>query len=204
MVDLMVSGRSSLFAELVSALLRSALPDAAVGFESADEGYGGGVRVRVPQTGRWLFVSTNSRPDTGAARSLSEGACAVLTLGSRPEDFRRAINVLVDGEASYIPMDILRWLATTSLADEEQAAELPRKKARLTPREIEVLRLVSLGFSNAEIASTLTISGNTVRTHLHSLYGKLGASSRTRLLLNAGEAGLIEAVSESTYASRSA
>ena len=49
----------------------------------------------------------------------------------------------------------------------------------LTPREVDVLRLVAQGLSNARIAHTLTISPNTVNYHLYSIYNKLGVTSRT-------------------------
>ena len=49
----------------------------------------------------------------------------------------------------------------------------------MTPRELQVLRLVAVGKSNREIASTLVISENTVARHLQNIFAKLGVSSRT-------------------------
>lgn len=62
----------------------------------------------------------------------------------------------------------------------------------LSPREQEVLRLMSQGLSNREIAASIPLSEDTVKYHLKNLYGKLGASRRTEAVLAATLAGLIE------------
>jgi DNA-binding NarL/FixJ family response regulator len=61
----------------------------------------------------------------------------------------------------------------------------------LTPREIELVRLVASGLDNAEIAAKLHISENTVKVHLHRIYGKLAVKSRLALTLYAQEMGLV-------------
>ena len=61
----------------------------------------------------------------------------------------------------------------------------------LTSRELDVLRELSLGGSYTDIAATLYITENTVKTHLASLYRKLGASRRAEALRSAREAGLL-------------
>ena len=63
--------------------------------------------------------------------------------------------------------------------------------AALTPRELEVLQLAAEGDSVEEIAATLILSPGTVRTHLGSIYGKLGAKSRTAAVATALRQGLI-------------
>ncbi len=60
----------------------------------------------------------------------------------------------------------------------------------LTPREEEVLALIGKGLQAAEIATSLTLSLPTVKSHTASLYRKLGVSSRTQALLKAGELGI--------------
>ena len=59
-------------------------------------------------------------------------------------------------------------------------AQSPLRVAGLTPRELEVLRLVAAGKSNREIASELVISEHTVARHLQNIFMKLGVSSRAR------------------------
>ena len=56
----------------------------------------------------------------------------------------------------------------------------------LTPRQLEILRLVAAGSTNRQIARTLTISEATARTHLANIYTKLGATNRTQALAAAG------------------
>jgi LuxR family maltose regulon positive regulatory protein len=62
---------------------------------------------------------------------------------------------------------------------------------RLSERELEVLRLVSAGLSNREIAAKLYLSPGTVKTHVHNICGKLGASNRTQAVMRARDLDLI-------------
>jgi predicted ATPase/DNA-binding CsgD family transcriptional regulator len=68
--------------------------------------------------------------------------------------------------------------ATPSTTSEEPLSFTPDHPARLTPREIEVLGLVAVGMTNAQVAKELFVSPRTVETHLTSIYHKLGVSSR--------------------------
>ena len=61
----------------------------------------------------------------------------------------------------------------------------------LTPRELEILALVSKGLSNKEISSELGVATNTVKTHLQACYGKLGVSRRTQAILRLSELGIV-------------
>ena len=61
----------------------------------------------------------------------------------------------------------------------------------LSERELEVLRLIAAGKSNAAIADTLYISLSTVKTHINNLYSKLGVESRTQALVRAKEINLM-------------
>ena len=61
----------------------------------------------------------------------------------------------------------------------------------LSEREIEVLRLVTLGMSNREIAEQLIISPGTAKSHIHNLCGKLGVRNRTEAAMKGKELGLV-------------
>src|SRR6266498_4332247 len=67
----------------------------------------------------------------------------------------------------------------------------PREITGITDREREVLRLVGLGMSNAEIAAALYITAGTAKTHVARLLAKLGARDRVQLVITAYEAGLV-------------
>jgi DNA-binding NarL/FixJ family response regulator len=61
----------------------------------------------------------------------------------------------------------------------------------LTPREIEIVRLVAQGLRNKELANRLSITEGTVKIHLHNIYDKLGVDGRLELVLCAQQRGLV-------------
>jgi len=69
--------------------------------------------------------------------------------------------------------------------------ELPAGLADLTPREVEVLKLLARGLSNAEVAQTLYLSEHTARTHVARILAKLGLRDRTQAVVLAYESGLV-------------
>jgi DNA-binding NarL/FixJ family response regulator len=82
-------------------------------------------------------------------------------------------------------------LSTGALSEEDLSAGAPAQAEALTPREIEVLELVAEGLPNKVIATRLGISDQTVKFHLSSIIGKLGASNRTDAVRRAMRRGLI-------------
>jgi ATP/maltotriose-dependent transcriptional regulator MalT len=95
------------------------------------------------------------------------------------------------------------WAARLSGKDSapphpELAADMPRTcppreiPETLSEREVEVLQLITLGLSNLEIAERLTVTLNTVKTHIRSIYGKLDARSRVQAILRAKELDLLQ------------
>ena len=61
----------------------------------------------------------------------------------------------------------------------------------LTPRELEILHLISKGYSNPEIADELVVTINTIKKHTSNIYGKLGVGSRTQAIARAHELNLL-------------
>jgi LuxR family maltose regulon positive regulatory protein len=61
----------------------------------------------------------------------------------------------------------------------------------LTPRELEIMRLIGKGYSNPEIASELVVTVNTIKKHTSNIYGKLGVRSRTQAIARAHELNLL-------------
>ena len=70
---------------------------------------------------------------------------------------------------------------------------LPSALAELTPREVDVLRQIARGLSNAEIAQELSIGDTTVKTHITHVLQKLGLRDRAQLIVLAYQAGLVDA-----------
>jgi non-specific serine/threonine protein kinase len=79
-------------------------------------------------------------------------------------------------------------------SDNEQASGERRQPSLLSKREDEVLRLVAEGLSNKEIAQHLILTQNTVKSHITSLFNKLGVDSRAQAVAVAAHQGLLEAV----------
>jgi DNA-binding NarL/FixJ family response regulator len=189
MVVLRISTGEPLLGAFVGAFVRELFPTAELIFAPAGE-WGDakpGVRVDAASSGRWLFVASGPTPVAAAAAALAAGACAVVTTDSEATDFERAMGALLSEKDTYVPASTVRGLAS-EIANRSAplaTAEAASGAQDLTARERDVLRLVSLGYSNAEIADELTISSNTVRSHLHALSVKLQATGRMKMLANA-------------------
>jgi DNA-binding NarL/FixJ family response regulator len=122
------------------------------------------------------------------AEALREGVKAVLPEGLAATEIAAAIEaaaaglVVLDGMGAEM---LVRAAVPASGGGVKPLAE------SLTPREIEVLRLVAVGLGNKEIATRLEISEHTVKFHVASLMGKLGAASRTEAVTLGIRHGLI-------------
>lgn len=181
-----ISAHDTLLGHAVAALVRELRPQACVALDAAGDVDPAGLRVSLDGQGRWVFISSHCGPDGAAVEAVAAGACAVLNLDSRPEEVQLALDALADASGGYVPLSVVQWMAG-------RPAGAVASRAQLSAREREVLQLVARGYSNSEIARALTISANTVRTHLHALSMKLEASGRLRMLANARAAAIPEA-----------
>jgi DNA-binding NarL/FixJ family response regulator len=119
------------------------------------------------EAGEWLALQVNRDPGTPALALLTDEADGLCVLS--PEILAR---LLAQRQAP-------RQMASAALVE------------TLTPREIEVLTMLAEGLGNKEIARQLDISDNTVKFHLASIFGKLGANSRTEAVMQGMRHGLI-------------
>lgn len=187
MHTLCISGEGTVAGAAIAALVRECRTDATV-LGTNDGLPGPGIRVRLEGSERWIFVGAHG-PDAAAVLALSQGACAAIALDSPLSDFQIALRTLVEGGPGYVPLEFVRWMAGNALGRPNAPVHVA-----LTAREREILQLIARGLSNLEIARALTISTNTVRTHLHALSVKLDANGRTRILANARALAIPEAL----------
>ena len=134
------------------------------------------IRERAPSAR--VIVLTTYDDDEDIQRSLRAGAKAYLLKDAPREELLACIKAVHEGR-TFIPPAIATKLAETIGAPP------------LTAREIEVLKLVSDGKSNREIAALLFITEGTVKSHLRALIGKLDASDRTQAVTIALKRGLL-------------
>lgn len=109
---------------------------------------------------------------------------AVLPMSGSAADISAAIQAAANDLTVLTQDQALRWLTTTS-ADEEEFIE------ELTPRELQVLRMMADGSGNKEIAAGLAISEHTVKFHVAQILAKLNAGSRTEAVSLGIRRGLI-------------
>jgi DNA-binding NarL/FixJ family response regulator len=143
-----------------------------------------GMRARV-------LVLTTFDDDDYVYGALRAGASGFLVKDMVLEDILNAIRVVAAGDAMIAP-GVTRRLIGEFVA-QPRAGRSPKELTGITDREREVLRLVGLGLSNAEIAAALYITVGTAKTHVARLLAKLGARDRVQLVITAYEAGLVSA-----------
>lgn len=138
------------------------------------------LRKIAPDT-RVLILSIHTEASWVRA-AFEAGAQAYLTKSSVPEEIETAVREVLK-DRFYVSPVVAR--AAVGHPAETSARPAAAAGGNLTPRELEIVRLVGTGIGNKEIAHRLGISVATVRTHLSHVYGKLGPVSRVELALYA-------------------
>ncbi|MGN9844193.1 response regulator [Nonomuraea sp. H19] len=133
-----------------------------------------------------VLVVTTFENDDYVYDALRAGASGFLLKRTRPDDLVQAIKLVAAGESLLFPAAI-RALAGRRPAG---GAGVPGI-GRLTGREGDVLRLMTKGLSNHEIAAELVVSQETVKTHVGNVLAKLGARDRTQAVIAAYESGFV-------------
>ncbi|ACZ86906.1 response regulator [Streptosporangium roseum] len=137
-----------------------------------------------------IVILTTFAEDENVYAALRAGAIGFLVKDDEPERMVDAVRRAAAGEPLLAP-SVLRRVVERALAAEEQAAvQVP---AGLTDRELEVLALVGVGLSNAEIADALHVGVTTVKTHVSTAMDKLGLRNRTQAAVVAHRIGLVDA-----------
>lgn len=141
----------------------------------------GRIRATYPETE--VIAVTSVLEDAAIIDAVRAGAIGYLLKDTEADELCRAIKAAAAGQVQLSPQ------AAARLVREVRAPDSPEQ---LSPRELEVLRLIARGLSNREIAQELVISEKTVKTHASSILSKLGLASRTQAALHAMRLGLVE------------
>jgi len=142
-------------------------------------------RIKDRQPEARILVLTTFAGEDRIFPAIKAGALGYHLKDSRPEELVQAIRQVHRGESSLHPL-----IARKVLDELSRPTDRPPTPDPLTPREIEVLRLVAQGLENREIAESLVIAEATVRTHVSNITGKLHVASRTQAALYALREGI--------------
>ncbi|UNU45233.1 DNA-binding response regulator [Sphingopyxis sp. YF1] len=134
--------------------------------------------IRAESENARIVVLTTYEGDVQAVRALKAGACGFLLKSSVRKELLETIRAVHAGRR-YLPVEIAQEIAI-------HAAEEP-----LSPREIAILELVAAGKANKTVAWELSVSQETVKAHLRSIFSKLDVTDRTQAVTTALRRGII-------------
>ncbi|MFI0900927.1 response regulator [Streptomyces sp. NPDC020983] len=142
-----------------------------------------------------VLILTTFDLDAYVYDALCAGASGFLLKDVTAERLFEAVRVVAEGEALLAPGVTRRLIAEFARLRPSAVPGAPAgpsaELSALTPRETQVLRLVAQGLSNAEIAVQLTVTEETVKTHVSRVLTKLGLRDRTQAVVMAYETGLV-------------
>ncbi len=138
-----------------------------------------------------VLILTTFDLDEYVYEAMKAGASGFLLKDVDPADLAHAVRVVAGGDALLAPA-ITRRLIERFVRRPLPGASRPEGLDELTERELEVLRLIARGLSNAEIAGQLFLTAATVKTHVSRILQKLDLRDRVQAVALAYETGLIE------------
>jgi len=137
-------------------------------------------RIRALAAPPYVLVLTNYDTDGDILGAVEAGASGYLLKDAPPHELLAGVRAAAAGQSAVAPAIAGRLLA-----------RLREPRVTLSVREIEVLRLVARGASNADVAAHLHITDATVKSHLAHVFSKLGVSSRTAAVSSARALGIV-------------
>ncbi|MEQ1701102.1 MAG: response regulator transcription factor [Ilumatobacteraceae bacterium] len=138
-----------------------------------------------------VLILTTFDLDDYVYSALRAGASGFLLKDAPAEQLINAVRVIADGDALLAPSVTRLLIEEVSRRPSVDASTVAPGLADLTDRELEVLRLMARGMSNAEIATQLYLGEATVKTHVGRVLTKLGLRDRVQAVVVAYESGLI-------------
>ena len=166
-----------------------------------------GIEATAYLTQKWpdlkVLVLTVSEEAADLYRALSVGARGYVLKISDPQEIIDALRQVHQGWVVVSPAMAPRFLSELGQTSDIGAAshpveDLPAGETQLTPREMEILRLVARGMSNTELADTLLVSENTVKTHVKNILAKLHMKNRREAASYAARLGFMQPGDEET------
>jgi DNA-binding NarL/FixJ family response regulator len=148
------------------------------------------IRERHPRT--QVVVLTTYADDESILSAIQAGARGYLTKDSGAKEIQQAIETVRAGDALLEPSIQGRLLKALAGRSGETAARDRGGPDELTPREVEVLRLIAKGHNNQEIARLLFVSEATVKTHINNLFSKIDVRDRAQAVTYAYRHGLAD------------
>jgi DNA-binding NarL/FixJ family response regulator len=149
-------------------------------------------RILATQSGRGcrIIILTTFDLDQYVYAALTAGASGFLLKHVSPEYLVTAVRLVRSGDALLAP-SITRRLVERFAPEAACGPPVHADLSALTPRELEVLRLMARGLSNAELATQLTLSEATVKTHVGRILAKLQLRDRVQAVVLAYQTGLV-------------
>ncbi len=148
------------------------------------------LQAEMPQVN--ILVLTVSEMEADLFAAVKFGATGYLLKKAEPEELVRAITAIAQGGVIVSPLMATKLLTEfKQLTNGVEKEAVEKDEAELSPREAEVLHLVAQGATNKEIADSLFISENTVKTHLRSIMEKLHLANRSQAAAYAIQRGLV-------------
>ncbi|MEV8547194.1 response regulator transcription factor [Streptomyces sp. NPDC051572] len=141
--------------------------------------------------GTKVIILTTYDLDHYVYAALTAGASGFLLKDVSPEHLVAAIRLVQSGDALLAPAITRRLIERFGQREEDRPTGLHRDLSGLTPRELEVLRLLATGLSNAELADRLLLSPTTIKTHIGRILSKLDLRDRVQAVVLAYETGLV-------------
>jgi DNA-binding NarL/FixJ family response regulator len=138
-----------------------------------------------------VLILTTFGLDEYIIEALRAGASGFLLKDAPTQEVVDAVRAVAAGDAVLAPAVTRQLLDQVGRRLPAAVSRTPEGLAELTDREQQVLRMLAVGMSNAEIAGALVVSEPTVKTHVSNLLGKLGLRDRVQAVIYAYESGLI-------------
>jgi DNA-binding NarL/FixJ family response regulator len=147
-------------------------------------------QLQATHPGVRVLIVTTFDLDEYVYDALQAGAAGFLLKDARPTELIAAVRAVAAGDALIAPQ-VTRRLIEAFVASRPRATARAERLADLSEREREVLLLLASGLSNREIATEMSLSEATIKSHVASILGKLGVRDRVQAVIAAYETGLV-------------